>query len=287
MNNLIEVKSLCKSYPGFALDNVTFAVPQGYIMGFIGPNGAGKTTTIKSILGMVASSGGEVTLFGEKMSTDSPQLKEDIGVVMDLPFYVDDWKVKDVESAISPFYSKWNHDTFESLVRKFGIDKNKKVKELSRGMKVKLMLATALSHDAKLLILDEPTSGLDPVARDELMEMLLKFVSDESKSVLFSTHITSDLEKVADFITFIIGGKIEFSGERDDLLESYKLIKGGTSELTVDQKKSIIGYREHSFGFEGMIKTENIPRMPKGVVTDKISLEEIIVFMNKEAKNDD
>jgi len=119
------------------------------------------------------------------------------------------------------------------------------------------------------------------------MEMLLKFVSDENKSVLFSTHITSDLEKVADFITFIIGGKIEFSGERDDLLESYRLIKGGTSELTVDQKKSIIGCREHSFGFEGMIKTENIPKMPKGVVTDKISLEEIIVFMNKETKNDD
>ena len=287
MNNLIEIKSLCKSYPGFALDNVTFSVPQGYIMGFIGPNGAGKTTTIKSILGMVAIGGGEVTLFGEKMSTDSPQLKEDIGVVMDLPFYVDDWKVRTVESAVSPFYSKWNHDTFESLIRKFGIEKNKKVKELSRGMKVKLMLATALSHDAKLLILDEPTSGLDPVARDELMEMLLKFVSDENKSVLFSTHITSDLEKVADFITFIIGGKIEFSGERDDLLESYRLIKGGTSELTVDQKKSIIGCREHSFGFEGMIKTENIPKMPKGVVTDKISLEEIIVFMNKETKNDD
>ena len=285
MTNLIEIKGLCKSYPGFVLDNVSFTVPQGYIMGFIGPNGAGKTTTIKSILGMVAMDGGEVSLFGEKVSTDSPHLKEDIGVVMDLPFYVDDWKVKDVESAILPFYSKWNHDTFESLVRKFGIDKNKKVKELSRGMKVKLMLATALSHDAKLLILDEPTSGLDPVARDELMELLLQFVSDESKSVLFSTHITSDLEKVADFITFIIGGKIEFSGERDDLLASYWLIKGGTSELTMEQKRSIIGYREHSFGFEGMIKTENIPRMPKGVVTEKISLEEIIVFMSKEVKS--
>ena len=148
MNNLIEVKSLCKNYAGFSLDNVTFSVPKGYIMGFIGPNGAGKTTTIKSILGMVASSGGEVTLFGEKMSTDSPQLKEDIGVVMDLPFYVDDWKVKDVESAISPFYSKWNHDTFESLVRKFGIDKNKKVKELSRGMKVKLMLELVEANTA-------------------------------------------------------------------------------------------------------------------------------------------
>ena len=284
MNNLIEVKSLCKSYSSFLLDNVTFSVPKGYIMGFVGPNGAGKTTTIKSILGMITSDGGEVTLFGEKVSDDSPQLKEDIGVVMDLPFYVDDWKVKTVESAISPFYSKWNHDTFESLICNFGIDKNKKVKELSRGMKVKLMMAAALSHDAKLLILDEPTSGLDPVARDELMEMLSKFISDENKSVLFSTHITSDLEKVADYITFIIGGKIEFTGERDELLERYRLIKGGTSDLTMDQKKSIIGYREHSFGFEGMIETKNIAKMSKGVVEDKISLEEIIVFINKEAK---
>ena len=287
MNNLIEVKSLCKNYAGFSLDNVTFSVPKGYIMGFIGPNGAGKTTTIKSILGMIANDGGEVTLFGEKVSTDSPQLKEDVGVVMDLPFYVDDWKVKNVEAAISPFYSRWNHDTFESLIRKFDIDKNKKVKDLSRGMKVKLMLATALSHDAKLLILDEPTSGLDPVARDELMELLLKFVSDENNSVLFSTHITSDLEKVADFITFIIGGKIEFTGERDELLERYRLIKGGTSELTVDQKKNIIGYREHSFGFEGMIRADNINKMPAGIIAEKISLEEIIVFMNKGAKADE
>ena len=287
MSNLIEVKNLCKSYPDFSLDNVTFSVPSGYIMGFIGPNGAGKTTTIKSILGMITTDNGEVTLFDEKVSTDSPQLKEDVGVVMDIPFYVDDWKVKAVESAISPFYKNWNHDTFDSLIRKFGIDKNKKVKELSRGMKVKLMLSTALSHNAKLLILDEPTSGLDPVARDDLMEILLNFVSDESNSVLFSTHITSDLEKVADYITFIIGGKIEFTGERDRLLEIYRLIKGGKHELTVDQKKNIIGYREHSYGFEGMVRTDNINKMPAGIVTEKISLEEIIVFMNKGAKTDE
>ena len=286
MNNVIEVKNVCKSFPSFSLDNVSFNVPKGYIMGFIGPNGAGKTTTIKSILDMLSLDSGEVLLFG-KNSVNAPELKDDIGVVLDLPFYVDDWKVKDVESALSPFYSHWNSETFASLIRKFSIDSSKKVKDLSRGMKVKLMMAAALSHDARLLILDEPTSGLDPVARDELMEILLKFVSDENRSVLFSTHITSDLEKVADFITFIIGGKIEFSGERDELLESYRLIKGGTSDLTVEQKKSIIGYREHSFGFEGMIKTENIPVMPKGVVTDKISLEEIIVYMNKEAKNDE
>jgi len=287
MNNLIEVKNLRKTYPGFALNNVSFSVPKGYIMGFIGPNGAGKTTTIKSILGMIGIDSGEVLLFGETVSTDCPQLKEDVGVVMDLPFYVDDWKVKTVESALAPFYSNWKHETFETLVRKFGIDGNKKVKELSRGMKVKLMLAAALSHDAKLLILDEPTSGLDPVARDELMELLLKFVSDENKAVLFSTHITSDLEKVADYITFIIGGKIEFTGDRDDLLDTYRLIKGATADLTVEQKKKIIGYREHSFGFEGMIRTDTVAKMPQSVVTDKINLEEIIVYMNKEAKSDD
>ena len=283
MNNIIELKNICKNYPSFSLDNVSFSVPKGYIMGFIGPNGAGKTTTIKAILDMISLDSGEVTLFGEK-SANAPELKDDIGVVLDLPFYVDDWKVKDVESALSPFYSRWNSETFKSLIRKFSIEEKKKVKDLSRGMKVKLMMAAALSHDAKLLILDEPTSGLDPVARDELMDILSDFITDENKAVLFSTHITSDLEKVADYITFIIGGKIEFTGERDELLEAYRLIRGGTSKLTMDQKKYIIGYREHSVGFEGMVKTEEIKKLPGDVSVNTISLEEIIVYMNKEAK---
>ena len=283
MNNIIEVKNICKNYPSFSLDNVSFSVPKGYIMGFIGPNGAGKTTTIKTILDMISLDNGEVVLFGEN-SANVPGLKDDIGVVLDLPFYVDDWKVKDVESALSPFYSRWNSEIFKSLILKFNVDANKKVKDLSRGMKVKLMMAAALSHDAKLLILDEPTSGLDPVARDELMDMLSEFISDENKAVLFSTHITSDLEKVADYITFIIGGKIEFTGERDELLETYRLIRGGTSELSKEQKKYIIGYREHSVGFEGMVKTEDIKKLPNDVSVNTISLEEIIVYVNKEAK---
>jgi ABC-type multidrug transport system, ATPase component len=287
MNNLIEVKNVCKKFPGFSLDNVSFSVPKGYIIGFIGPNGAGKTTTIKSILNMISIDSGEVIMLGENVASASPTIKDDIGVVMDLPFYVDEWKVKTVESALMPFYTRWNHDSFESLIAKFGIDKNKKVKDLSRGMKVKLMLATALSHDAKLLILDEPTSGLDPVARDELMEILSEFIIDENKSVLFSTHITSDLEKVADYITFIIGGKIEYFGERDALLESYRLVKGGNSEITVEQKKSIIGYREHDFGFEGMVKTEDIKNLPADIAVDRINLEEIIVYMNKGVKPND
>ena len=283
MNNIIEVKNICKNYPSFSLDGVSFSVPRGYIMGFIGPNGAGKTTTIKSMLDMISLDSGEVTLFGEK-SANVPELKDDIGVVLDLPFYVDDWKVKDVESALSPFYSRWSSEIFKSLILKFNVDANKKVKDLSRGMKVKLMMAAALSHDAKLLILDEPTSGLDPVARDELMDMLSEFISDENRAVLFSTHITSDLEKVADYITFIIGGKIEFTGERDELLEAYRLIRGGSSELSTEQKKYIIGYREHSVGFEGMVKTEDIKKLPNDVSVNTISLEEIIVYVNKEAK---
>ena len=284
MNNIIEVKDICKSFSSFSLDHISFNVPAGYIMGFIGPNGAGKTTTIKTILHMIAPDSGEIVLFGTPQSQYTANLKDDIGVVMDLPFYVEDWKVKDVESALSPFYSRWDHTVFEALIKKFDVAKNKKVKDLSRGMKVKLMLAVALSHDAKLLILDEPTSGLDPVARDELMDMLAEFIADEKKAVLFSTHITSDLEKVADYITFIIGGRIEFTGERDVLLESYLLVKGGESALTPEQKRSIIGYREHHAGFEGMIKTENAKQFPADIVLEKASLEEIIVHMSKEAK---
>ena len=284
MNSLISLKNVCKSFPAFSLDNISFEVPKGYIMGFIGPNGAGKTTTIKSILNMLSPDSGEIILFGEKISVDS---KDAIGVVMDSPFYVDDWNITDVEKAISPFYKSWNRDKFDELIKKFNIVPTKKVKELSRGMKVKLMLAVALSHDAKLLILDEPTSGLDPAVRDDLMDILADFIADENKAVLFSTHITSDLEKIADYITFIINGKIEFTGEKDKLIESYRLVKGGVANLSAEQKQNIIGYREHNVGFDGMIKTENIKNLPADVVTDKISLDDIIIYMNKGAKNNE
>lgn len=282
MNNILEINHLNKRYEEFLLQDVSFSVPQGYIMGFIGPNGAGKTTTIKSILGMVYPDGGTTKILGSEISSDNPEIKDDIGVVMDLPFYVDEWKIKDIEAAVSPFYSRWNSKVFADFIRKFGLIRNKKVKELSRGMKVKLMLAIALSHESKLLILDEPTSGLDPVARDELMDILRDYMLDETKGILFSTHITSDLEKIADYITFIINGKIVFTGQKDKLLESYFLVKGGTSDLNSEQKKRIIGYREHSAGFEGIIKTENIRMLPANITFEKISLDEIIIYMNKE-----
>lgn len=284
MNSVLEIKNLNKKYDTFSLSDVSFSVPAGYIMGFIGPNGAGKTTTIKSVLNMISPDGGEVTLFGGKEAIDSPELKDSIGVVMDLPFYVEDWKVKDVEMAVSPFYHHWDRSVFDSYLKRFDIAKTKRVKELSRGMKVKLMLAVALSHGAKLLVLDEPTSGLDPVARDELMDILGEFMKDDRNGVLFSTHITSDLEKIADYITFIAGGKIVYTGEKDRLLESFVRVTGGANDLTAEQKKRVIGYREHSVGFEGMIATENLRTLPKGIISEKINLDEIIIYMNKGAK---
>ena len=278
MNNILEVRGLRKNYASFTLNNINFDVPRGYIMGFIGPNGAGKTTTIKSILGIIKPDAGNVSIFGNENNLAQ---NENIGVVMDSPMYIDEWTLADVEKAISPFYKEWDKGLYANYIRRFGLDAKKKVKELSRGMKVKLQIAAALSHNAQLLILDEPTSGLDPVARDEICDLLREFVSDESKSVLFSTHITSDLEKTADYITFILNGAIVFTGRKDDLLEQYTRITGGLEEINAEEKKLVIGLREHGTGFEGMVETTNIRKLPKTILTEEISLDEIIIFMNK------
>ena len=278
MNNILEVKGLCKSYGSFTLTDVAFDLPCGYIMGFVGPNGAGKTTTIKLILNISKRDLGNIKLFGRE---DTIIQNENIGVVMDTPLYVDDWTINDVEKAISPFYQQWDGKKFADLIKQFGLDRKKKVKDLSRGMKAKLQIAAALSHNATLLILDEPTSGLDPVAREEICDMLREFISDGNKSVLFSTHITSDLERVADYITFILNGKIVFTGTKDTLLEKYARVTGGLLDLDSEQKKLIIGYRENRTGFEGMIQVSDIKKLPSSTLTEGISLEEIIIFMNK------
>jgi ABC-2 type transport system ATP-binding protein len=270
MNNVLEIKNLTKKYPTFTLDGVSFSLPRGYIMGFIGSNGAGKTTTIKAILGIIHKDGGEII---------GPE-NEKIGVVMDTPMYVDEWTAIDTEKAISPFFTDWDSTKFSSYLGKFCIDPKKKIKDMSRGMKVKIQIAAALSHGAELLILDEPTSGLDPVARDEICDLLREFVGDERHSVLYSTHITSDLEKTADFITFIGNGKIIYTGEREGLLEKYIRVTGGKNDISQGDKKLIIGYREHSTGFEGMCLSADIKKLPKNVLTEAITLDEIIIFMN-------
>ena len=287
MNNALEVRNLNKSYGAFSLKDVSFEIPKGYVMGFIGSNGAGKTTTLKSILNLIKYQSGEVKIFGMDIKDNADLINEQIGVVMDSPLYVEDWTAADVEKATSPFYRNWDGARYSELLKKFDIDKKKKVKELSRGMKVKLMIAAALSHNAKLLILDEPTSGLDPVARDELCDLLGEFVTDENRSILFSTHITADLERIADYITFILDGRIIYSGLKENLLEKYVMVKGGTEEVNAEQKKLIIGLREHSTGFEGLAELNNIGTLPKGLLTVPVTLDEIIIFMNKGAKLDE
>lgn len=249
----LELKNVCKTFYDFKLNNISFTLPKGYIMGLVGPNGAGKTTTIQLILNMLEKENGEILVFGKDNVTCEKDIKQEIGVVFDSMFYVDSWTVKDTEKAVSIFYDDWHHDVFAGMLKRFNLPLNKKVSELSRGMQMKLMLACAFSHNAKLLILDEPTSGLDPVTRDEFLEILQEYIKDGERSVLFSTHITSDLEQVADYITFINQGNMIFTGSMEDLLGSYHLIKGRPQDLTSEIEENIIGLRKTDMGFEGLI----------------------------------
>ena len=195
MNNVLEINNITKDYKKFKIDNISFNLPKGYIMGFIGANGAGKTTTIKLILNMIKRDSGEIKVFGLDNIREEERIKEQIGVVFDECYYLEDWTINDVEKAVSMFYKNWNSSIYEKYLKEFNLARDKKVKDLSRGMRMKLMIAVAFSHEAKLLILDEPTSGLDPVARDEFLDILRDYIEDEEKSVIFSSHITSDIEK--------------------------------------------------------------------------------------------
>ena len=283
MNNVLEISNVTKDYKKFKIDNISFNLPKGYIMGFIGANGAGKTTTIKLILNMIKRDSGEIKVFGLDNIREEERIKEQIGVVFDECYYLEDWTLNDVEKAVSIFYKNWNSSIYEKYLKEFNLARDKKVKDLSRGMRMKLMIAVAFSHEAKLLILDEPASGLDPVARDEFLDILRDYIEDEEKSVIFSSHITSDIEKIADYITYINNGKIIFTGEKDEFLEKYCIIKGGKEDITESQKKEIIGLRMHSTGFEGLIELKKAVGFSSKVIIEKASLDEIMIYMNKEA----
>ncbi|MFZ7131157.1 MAG: ABC transporter ATP-binding protein [Eubacteriales bacterium] len=279
-SNLLEVKGVCKSFPSFVLNDISFTLPKGYIMGLVGPNGAGKTTTIQLILNMLDKDAGEILVFGRDNVKNENLIKQDVGVVFDSVFYVDSWTVKDTEKAISTFYDNWNHDIFKKMIRRFDLESNKKVSQLSRGMQMKLMLVCAFSHDAKLLILDEPTSGLDPVTRDELLEILQDYIKDGERSVLFSTHITTDLERIADYITFINQGELFFTGSMEDLLGSYRIIKGRSQNLTTSLEKNIMGLRKTDIGFEGLIGAREAAQHNECVI-EAATIEDIVINVSK------
>lgn len=287
MSNALEVQNLCKTYGDFRLDSVSFSLPAGYIMGFVGQNGAGKTTTIRCILNMAARDGGNIQVFGLDNISDELAVKQKLAAVFDEIFFVDTWRVKEVEKAIRGFYSGWDSRLYGEYIREFGLSPEKRVKELSRGMKMKLMLAVAMSHDAKLLILDEPTSGLDPVARDELLSILQEYIKDGEKSVFFSTHITSDLERIADYITLIDHGRIFYTGTKDGLLEHFCIAKGNKTDLTDELKRKIIGLSVTSAGFTGMLPSTELKGLPGGIRTESPTIDEILVHISKGGRTDE
>ncbi|MDR1735286.1 MAG: ABC transporter ATP-binding protein [Oscillospiraceae bacterium] len=283
MKNAIEVKNLTKHYKTFSMESVSFSIPEGLVCGFIGQNGAGKTTTLRLILGMAHREGGEIAVLGRDAGDVS--VKDDLGVLFEIPYFQDNWTPTDVEKALRPFYSRWDAAAYDRYLTLFSLDRRQKFKTLSRGMKMKLGIACALSHDAKLLLLDEPTSGLDPVVRDEILDLLREYVSQEGRTVFFSTHITSDLEKIADHITYIHRGKIEYCGGRDELIERYCAVRGGRDDLKKISRGRILGLREHIGGFEGMMSVNDLSGLPSGVITEPVNLEDIMVFIGRQEAN--
>ena len=286
MENILEINNLCKSYEDFSLKNVSFSLPKGYIMGFVGENGSGKTTTVRSILNMAKIDSGKISIFGLDSVTDSIAIKERIGVVFDSLYLAEHLNIKQIEKQLKPFYKDWNSKEFSQRIKDFGLPDNKKAGEFSKGMKMKLMIAIALSHNAEFIILDEPTSGLDPVARDELLDILAEYIEDENRGVLFSTHITADVERIADYVTILHNGKVWFTGSKDELAEKYAVIRGGENEISPELEKKLIGYHKYRNGFDALIPKDELSGVPAELEYEKASIDEILVYIAKEGKHE-
>ena len=278
--NAIEIRGLCKSYPGFSLENINLTLPSGCIMGLIGENGAGKSTTIKLILDMLRRDSGTITVLGRDSLEGAP-VREDIGVVLDEVGFPDCLTARQVNRIMGYTYQNWSDDVFRSYLRKLSLPEGKPFKDFSRGMKMKLGIAVALSHAPKLLILDEATSGLDPVVRDEVVELFGEFTRDESRAVLISSHIVSDLEKICDYIAFLHKGKLLLCEEKDLLLEQYGMIHCTSAQLAGIPPQAVRGRKESPYGAEAIVRRSAIPA---GIPISPVSIEELFVFMVKEAK---
>lgn len=283
--SLLEVKSLRKEYPGFTLDDVSFDLEPGYIMGFIGRNGAGKTTTMKAMLNLIKRDGGKVLFDGKDLFEDENAIKRGIGFIMGEFNCYSRSKLSSITDVTKRFYPEWDEETYRSYLKRFSLDENKKVAELSAGMKVKFALTLALSHNAKIFILDEPTSGLDPVSRDDLLDVFRTLIEDGTRSILFSTHIISDLEKCADYITYIKNGRIIASTDVESFKSDYRLVSGETEALPAVKDK-LIGLKPHAFGFTGLIKAEDAEDM-KQLKQAPADLESIMIYIEQEESHEE
>lgn len=285
--NAIEINGITKKYDGFTLDNVSFDVPKGSIMGFIGQNGAGKSTTIRSLLNIIPVNSGEIRILGLDHIKDEKEIKERIAVVFDeLPFH-DVFNAKDMSRIFEGIYPKWNRNEYMRYLDRFQLPRKKKIGEFSKGMKMKLQIACALSHEAELLVMDEPTSGLDPVVRDEILRIFMEYLEDGERSILMSSHITSDLEKIADSITYIDRGKILLSGYKDEILESHGVIKCSKEQLSEIDPADIVSARVNAFGAEVMVSDrEKASYKYSGLMLDPTTLEEIMLYYVNRSKKE-
>lgn len=279
MTNAIEITGLCKNYGDFRLDHVDLVVPGGSIVGLIGENGAGKSTTLKAILNLIRRDGGTVKVFGRDTAEDEPDFKEDIGVVLDESSFHDPLKAPQVGRILSQVYRNWDQKQFDHYLDKYQLPRNKKIKDYSKGMKMKLSIATALSHRPKLLILDEATSGLDPVVRNELLDEFLEFIQDEEHAILLSSHITSDLEKAADYVTYLHRGRVALQGAKDELLETHGRLVCTQKELEGVDPAYLLGVRKSQFNCEALVRDRRAFRFQyPGLTVDPVTLEDIMVF---------
>jgi ABC-2 type transport system ATP-binding protein len=278
----IVIRDLTKKYKDFTLNKISFSVPKGSIMGFVGENGAGKTTTIKAVLDLIHTDGGEISVLGTDTRQLTRDVKAQIGVVFDGSNMHDNLNVKNINTIMKNIYPNWDESAFASYIKRLELPDKKIIKEYSRGMKMKLSIAIALSHHTKLLILDEATSGLDPMVRDEILDIFLEYIEDEDHTILLSSHIISDIEKIADYVTFIHQGNIVFSESKDNLIYQYGIIHSRKEDAAGIDRSYVVGIRENSFGADVMIKDkDNFLRQYRGYTVERTSIEEIMLFISR------
>jgi len=276
--NALEIRNLNKHLKGFSLKNIDLELPKGYILGYIGQNGAGKTTTIKLIMNQLKRDSGEIKVFGKEYEDDEAGYKDMIGFIGDECYFPTCFTLKDVINTLKDFYTSFDEIKFNEYAQKWELPYKKKIKDFSKGMKAKLSFASVLSRDTKLLLLDEPTSGLDPVIRSEVLEILQEYISDGERSVIFSTHIMSDLEKITDYLYFINNGEKVFYDTTENILETHLVVKGGIEDLKAEVKEKLIGYKSSNIGFEGLIYSEDKEYLAENLLFEKPSMDDIVVF---------
>lgn len=286
MENIIEIRNLKKKYDDkFELGKINITIPKGVIVGLIGDNGAGKTTLIKSMLNIIKIDSGEIKIFGKDYKREEKAIKEDIGVVLDHMFFPELLNAKDINTSIKDIYKSWDSELYFSYLKEFNLPDNKPIKSMSKGMRKKLEIVSAISHKPKLLILDEPTSGLDPVVRAEVLDIFLKFIENEEHSILLSTHITSDLEHIADEIIFIDDGKKVLQKSKDEIIDNYAILKCDIDYFQKMDKKDIISYKKSKYAYEILVDNkEKAKRKYKDCIIDKITLEDLMLLVIKGEK---